>query len=591
MKSLQFQIVWKIVIYLLIVSVFSVLFTSYLIEKASEKNLLTQMENLRDSKALHLGSPTSAFDFSNSNYNSYIIDKDGKLLVSQSYTVDQEIINLCKGGVSTSTSYNSLSSLRKHVATTNVNVGCLVFEGNSNQSVALGNFTRKILSGIFILLILVLLLPLWRTYKKIRNPLNTITENLESALISNWTNIKLPNTKLTEFQNLDKYSNVVLELLKGSKYSGENSKIPELKDLQSKFINKKSSEDASKFKMAVESAQDVILIVDKFGYINYANKALTNLTGLLFTEVENKKITDLWHKDDDETIWKKSYDEASSSKKAVTFTSWGIKKNSLRFESSIQISPIKNLDDSVDSFLVVERDVTEEKQKERLKTEFISVVSHELRTPMTVIRGYSSLLTEGKLGELNEKQKEYVNKINQETGQLLELANDMLDLQKFESGKIDLHFEKTSIAKFVENIFHSFEAEFAKKPLSFSFHNNLKYDSANIDTKYFARVVTNLLTNAYKYTPKGGVEIFLENPDEKHIVVAVKDTGIGIKEEALSHLFERFYQADGVMRRKQEGTGLGLSIVKRVTEAHGGMVWVESKEGVGSTFYVALSVD
>jgi signal transduction histidine kinase len=238
--------------------------------------------------------------------------------------------------------------------------------------------------------------------------------------------------------------------------------------------------------------------------------------------------------------------------------------------------------------LVVERDVTEEKQKERIKTEFISVVSHELRTPMTVIRGYSTLLAEGKLGELNEKQKEYINKINTETGQLLELANDMLDIQKFESGKIDLKYEKTDMAEFVKKFVDDSMEEFQKKGLTLGMENNLKKNFANIDVKYFSRVVTNLLSNAYKYTEKGEVKVFLVNPDEEHIVIAVKDTGIGIKEESLGHLFERFYQADGVLQRKQEGSGLGLSIIKRVAEAHSGMVWVESKLGVGSTFYVAI---
>jgi PAS domain S-box-containing protein len=202
----------------------------------------------------------------------------------------------------------------------------------------------------------------------------------------------------------------------------------------------------------VDSAVDVVVIVDKFGYINYANKAMTTLTGLNFENVENKRITDLWHKNDDVTIWKKNYDSVASNKKPIQFNTIGIKKGDINFEAFVQITPIKNADDSVDNFLIIERDVTEEKQKERIKTEFISVVSHELRTPMTVIRGYSALLAEGKLGELNDKQKEYVNKINTETGQLLELANDMLDIQKFESGKIELKFEKVKISEFVQKI-------------------------------------------------------------------------------------------------------------------------------------------
>jgi len=340
--------------------------------------------------------------------------------------------------------------------------------------------------------------------------------------------------------------------------------------------------------LAVDSAPDIIVIVDKFGYINYVNHALTEFTGLTFSQVENKKITDLWHKDDDVNLWKANYEKAFKERKSTVFSTWGTKRDDLKFEASVQITPIKGDDDTLENFLIVERDVSEERQKERTKTEFISVISHELRTPMTVIRGYSSLLSDGKLGELNEKQKEYIDKINSETGILLELANDMLDLQKFASGKIELKFEKTNIPKFMQKIVDDFQMQYNKKNFTLDLENNLENEFGDIDTKYFERAVTNLLTNAYKYMELGGVKIFLVNPDPKNIVIAVKDTGVGIKEDALPHLFERFYQANNVMSRKQEGSGLGLSIVKTVVDAHAGMVWVESKVGVGSTFYIAI---
>jgi signal transduction histidine kinase len=213
---------------------------------------------------------------------------------------------------------------------------------------------------------------------------------------------------------------------------------------------------------------------------------------------------------------------------------------------------------------------------------------------MTVIRGYSSLLSDGTLGALNEKQKEYVNRINSETGRLLELANDMLDIQKFESGKIELQFSKQNVLELVEHVHKTYEEPFNKKGLTLKVENNIKdapLSFALVDSKYFERTVSNLLSNALKYTEKGGVQIFLLNPDEDHIVIAVKDTGVGVGEHAIPHLFERFYQADGVMARKKEGSGLGLSIVKTIVEAHRGMCWVESKLGVGSTFYIALPVE
>jgi PAS domain S-box-containing protein len=429
---------------------------------------------------------------------------------------------------------------------------------------------------------------LYMMYRKIGVPLSQITANLKSALSYEWGNVKPVETYNPELMELNKYSQYLIEALHQKEGVENNFKAFEIKNETNKFQKSAAVSTAGKFKLAVDSSPDLVLIVDKFGYINYANRTVSNFTGLDFGSIENKKVTDLWHKEDDVNLWKTNYDKALKEGKSIGFSSWGVKAGGLKFEAAIQISPIKDDSGAIESFLVTERDVSEERQKERIKTEFMSVVSHELRTPMSVIRGYSSILSDEKLGTLNEKQKEYIDKINSETGRLLELANDMLDLQKFESGKIELKFEKTSVPKLIEKIVADFQSEYKKKGFTLTMQNNLQNEFADIDPKYFERVITNLLTNAYKYTEHGGVEIFLINPEPNNIVIAVKDTGVGIKEDALPHLFERFYQASNVMSRKQEGTGLGLSIVKTVTEAHGGMVWVESKVGVGSTFFIAV---
>jgi PAS domain S-box-containing protein len=581
MKSLHSNVVIKVSLYSIIILITMLVVFTYLIERKAESTIPDSINFIRDTKfkSLNKDNLATAFEFSNLNYTSYILNENGTMFVENKYVVDPAIIALCKETADAANQKIGPTTLTKYVTIKKNGKLCFVVEANTNNTAALGIYARNILYVLVAIYFLFMYFFLWRSFRKISKPIKTIIENTENSLVSKWEAIKTVPTKVTELQNLEKYSGYLIELLK-QKTTGENSdKIIEIKDYQSKFLNRKLESNANKFKLAVDSAGDVVVIVDKFGYINYSNKALTHLTDYRFEDVENKKITDLWHKDDDVNVWKKNYEEVSKTKSSIQFSSWGIKKGNIKFESAIQISPIKNNDDSVDSYLVVERDITEEKQKERIKGEFISVVSHELRTPMTVIRGYSTLLAEGKLGDLNDKQKEYVNKINTETGQLLELANDMLDIQKFESGKIELKFEKTKIPDFVKNIVDSSVEMYSKKNLKLTFENNLTKDST-----------TNLLSNAYKYTEKGEVKVFLVNPDDDHIVIAVKDTGVGIKEESLTHLFERFYQADGVLQRKQEGSGLGLSIVKRVAESHNGYVWAESKLGVGSTFYVAIPI-
>jgi signal transduction histidine kinase len=240
--------------------------------------------------------------------------------------------------------------------------------------------------------------------------------------------------------------------------------------------------------------------------------------------------------------------------------------------------------------LMTERDVSDEKQKERVKNEFISVVSHELRTPMTIIRGYATLLVDGKLGALNTKQAEYMTRINVETSRLLDLANDMLDLQKFEAGKADLHTEKMDVKDAVLELINEFEPLFTKKGLYLKLENSSQNPHSMVDKRYLNRAFINILQNAFKFTEKGGVTIFMLNPDEKHIVIAFKDTGVGIAQDAIPHLFSKFYQASNVLNRKQDGSGLGLSIVKKIIEAHKGLIWVESTENEGSTFYIALPI-
>lgn len=588
MKSLQNQMVWKVLLFTLPIFLIVSFVAGVVIEKKAERQIISNLEYLRDSKFLSINKDNlhTAFDFTNLTYTSYLIDEKGELLVNRNFTIDKEVKDLC-ATQQVASKYYVKSGQTKYISIKKNGNLCLVYESNTNNYVLLGQFIQGILLGIVIFFGLLLLLLLRFSYKKVYNPITTLGGNLESSLLNKWGDIKIVKTNISEIEKIDKFSKYLIEILQ-KRGSGNTEKISEIKEFENKFISKKLANEANKFKLAVDAAVDMVVIADKFGYINYTNKAVSIITGISSEDAENKKITELWHKDDDIDVWKKQYDEVLKTKGSVSFITTGVKKNNLKFEANVQISPIKNADDSIDSLLIVERDVTEEKQKERIKNEFVSVVSHELRTPMTVIRGYSTILAEGKLGELNEKQKEYINKINTETGQLLELANDMLDLQKFESGRIDLHFEQTNIADFVKNIMDGFVEEYNKKGLTLTMENNLTNPMVNIDLKYFQRVVTNLLTNAFKYTPKGSVQIFLVNPDEHTAVMAVKDTGVGISDEALPHLFERFYQAQGVMQRKQEGSGLGLSIVKRVTEAHNGLVWVESKADVGSTFYVAI---
>ena len=216
-------------------------------------------------------------------------------------------------------------------------------------------YIYNICAVVFIFLICVY--GYFRIYSKVGGPVTTLSENFKNALSSEWSKIYPVNSNIKEFQDIEKLSLYLMDMARNGLHTNSD-KLLELKETQKQFLNKKFTEDVSKFKLAIDSVLDVIVLVDKFGYINYANKALTQLTGIRFEDAENKKITDLWHKDNDPEIWKKNYEDVLKSKKAVSFTAFGSKKDNVQFEAAIQIAPVKNTDDSIDHFLVVERDIT-----------------------------------------------------------------------------------------------------------------------------------------------------------------------------------------------------------------------------------------
>lgn len=600
MKSLQRLLVWNPVFFTVLFLLLISFVASYLIEKKNSSLSLSNIEYIRDTKYKFLNKDNlqSAFDFTSLYYSSYILDEKGVPLFSINYKTVAEVVDLCKITETSATKIFRIGGIDKVVSVRKNGNLCLVVEGNTNNSILLGNFTQNVFYGQILLVLLILYFFAWLGFRKVYRSVKLVTENNENALVSKWDMLKKGASKVKELEDLEKYSNYILEMLRQSRGLGSTEKALEIKEIQTKYVTKKAEYDISKFKLGLDNSPNYICIVDQHGYIGYINKEIANTLGYRIEEAENKRVVDLWHKDSDENMppdaWKQKYEQAVKEKKSIKFDTFGFRKNGVKYEAAVVITPIQNEQNVVENFLVVERDVTEEKQKERIKSEFISVVSHELRTPMTVIRGYSSLLSDGTLGELNEKQKEYVTRINSETGRLLDLANDMLDMQKFDSGKIELKFEKKNVLELVEHVVNSYQDPFSKKGLTLKIENNIKDANltyALVDPKYFERTVSNLLSNANKYTEKGGVQVFLLNPDEDHIVVAVKDTGVGVSEAAIPHLFERFFQADGVMARKKEGSGLGLSIVKTIVEAHHGMCWVESKKDIGSTFYIALPVE
>ena len=236
------------------------------------------------------------------------------------------------------------------------------------------------------------------------------------------------------------------------------------------------------------------------------------------------------------------------------------------------------------------------RELDRMKSAFLANMSHELRTPMNSIIGYTDLLADRIDGPVNEEQEKSLKKIAANSKHLLQLINSILNISKIESDKLVLNPGELNLKRLVESVLPIFEPQIKKKGLTLIDHIDSDLPLLYGDEEALKQILINLLSNAVKFTAKGGITISAGlsdqgiKPGERPISaeVCVEDTGIGIKEEDLNTIFDKFVQVDPSTIRQYEGTGLGLSIAKGLVAAYKGMIWVTSRYGEGSKFYFTI---
>lgn len=243
------------------------------------------------------------------------------------------------------------------------------------------------------------------------------------------------------------------------------------------------------------------------------------------------------------------------------------------------------------------------KDLDKLKSNFLATVSHELRTPLTSVIGYSEMLLEGLAGALSSEQRDYVQIIMEKGDQLLQIITEVLDISKIEAGNIQLSCEWVQLPVLIQQISDSMMPHARSKEIALRYTVPSSLPPVWADRAKTRQAILNLVANAIKFTPRSGTVELLAEPGQMEVagqsaialkrpavVIRVVDNGIGIPEESRDKIFEAFYQVDSSSTREYGGTGLGLSIVKNFVEAHGGEVWVEPGETVGSVFVVRLPV-
>ncbi len=227
------------------------------------------------------------------------------------------------------------------------------------------------------------------------------------------------------------------------------------------------------------------------------------------------------------------------------------------------------------------------------KSEFLAGMSHELRTPLNAIIGFSEVLSDQTFGELNQKQLKYTSNVLASGNHLLALINDILDLSKVEAGKMELERSTVAINSLLEDSLVMIREKALKHGISLDLRipdelSDLKFQA---DERKLKQIMFNLLSNAVKFTPEGGTITVEGRRKKDDLIVAVTDTGIGIKHEDLERVFGEFEQVDSSLARQQQGTGLGLALTRRLVELHGGRIRAESEgEGKGSTFTFSIPI-
>ncbi|MBE3113283.1 MAG: response regulator [Actinobacteria bacterium] len=238
-------------------------------------------------------------------------------------------------------------------------------------------------------------------------------------------------------------------------------------------------------------------------------------------------------------------------------------------------------------FVITIRDITEEKEVDQMKNEFISTVSHELRTPLSIIKEGTDLVLDEIPGKINEKQGKILTIAKNNIDRLARIINDLLDISKIEAGKIELKKEPVNITNLIEQVASSFENGIKGRGLELKVSSPKEEIDVYAEADKIIQVFTNLLGNALKFTEKGYIEISAKELGEE-IECVVSDTGRGISKDDLPKVFKKFQQFGRVNGEGEKGTGLGLSIAKEIVEMHNGKIWAESTPGKGSKFIFTL---
>ena len=341
---------------------------------------------------------------------------------------------------------------------------------------------------------------------------------------------------------------------------------------------------------------DGIISTNKDGVIEMINGSALNMLGLHRDVVINQPLVSIFKlvdgKDQPVSASESPIELARSTGTRTTVplgkTYYYKRPDGKKFPVNMTVTPYI-LDGSVRGIVQVFRDVTLEKDVDRMKTEFVSLASHQLRTPLSSINWYAEMLLSGDAGALSESQTKFVQEIYKGNQRMVNLVNSLLNVSRIELGTFAVDPERVDVHELVQTVIDEMKPVIEKNNvvLTTVFDPNLNY--LTLDSKLFSIVLQNLLTNAIKYTQEKGKIVLSVKKQKDNVLFSISDTGFGIPQKDQGKIFTKMFRADNAKVRDTGGTGLGLYLIKSIVEqTANGKIWFESVENEGTTFYVSI---
>lgn len=363
-----------------------------------------------------------------------------------------------------------------------------------------------------------------------------------------------------------------------------NTEIGKLYQAFGKFVKffKEKRDNEKKLSLIYDNIENVLITVNSKGEIQSGNLAIEKMFGYSLQEIIGANVNLLISP----TLFEENFDNLKNDKHGEgKYEILGIRKNEDLFNIEINVNEFLYNDETL--FILVIRDITEQKEVEKMKNDFISVISHELRTPLTAVRASLGLLLSGAFPTLPDKAENLIEIANKNSLRLIDLINDILDIDKIAAGKMDFNLETTNISGIIKSTIAINKPYGKQYKVFYNFVDNLNPNETFIvDKSRFMQVLTNLLSNATKFSPEHSVVTVSTEKKNNKVIISIKDSGSGIPQEFRDKVFDKFTQVDSSDTRKKGGTGLGLSICKSLVERMNGQIGFESEVGHGTTFRI-----